>query len=130
MSAARTTTLLRFNCFDLEKSYVYGPENADLTLEGPAMLGGQARTRTFRMDPTTDGNPITWTIKTLGTKLPKMLEKSGYPQIAANTNMAEVQKRPARRRGLRPRAVCGKAQHRQAQPRHRHVRGRQHPDRA
>src|SRR3954464_16026897 len=86
----KTTTLLRFNCFDLEKSYVYGPENADLTLEGPAMLGGQARTRTFRMDPITDGNPITWTIKTLGTKLPKMLEKSGYPQIAANTNMEEV----------------------------------------
>src|SRR3954451_1234773 len=88
----KQTTLLRFNCFDLEKSYVYGPENPELTLEGPAMLGGQARTRTFRIDPTTDGNPITWTVKTLGTKLPKMLEKSGYPQIAANTNMDEVQK--------------------------------------
>ena len=27
------------------------------------------------MDPITDGNPIGWTIKTLGTKLPKMLER-------------------------------------------------------
>ena len=63
------------------------------------------------MDPTTDGNPITWTIKTLGTKLPKMLEKSGYPQIAANTDMAEVRAVLPGRRGLRPRAVCGKAQH-------------------
>ncbi len=56
------------------------------------MLGATPRTRVFRMDPITDGNPISWTIKTLGTKLPKMLEKSGYPQIAANTNMDEVQK--------------------------------------
>jgi len=86
----KNTTLLRFNCFDIEKSYVYGPENAELTLEGPAMLGSAPRTRVFRMDPTTDGNPISWTIRTLGSKLPKMLEKSGYPQIAANTNMDEV----------------------------------------
>ena len=41
----KDTTLLRFNCFDFEKSYVYGPENAELTLEGPAMLGSAPRTR-------------------------------------------------------------------------------------
>ena len=78
----KDTTLLRFNCFDFEKSYVYGPENTELTLEGPAMLGSAPRTRVFRMDPITDGNPITWTIKTLGTKLPKMIDKAGYKQIA------------------------------------------------
>ena len=27
----RQTTLLRFNCFDIERSYVYGPENPELT---------------------------------------------------------------------------------------------------
>ena len=27
--AGKETTLLRFNCFDQEKSYVYGPENSD-----------------------------------------------------------------------------------------------------
>jgi hypothetical protein len=37
------TPLLRFNCFDIEKSYIYGPENATLTHAGPAMLGQQER---------------------------------------------------------------------------------------
>ncbi|MGE5268607.1 MAG: hypothetical protein ACM3JG_02920 [Thiohalocapsa sp.] len=84
------TTLLRFNCFDFEKSYVYGPENPDLKIEGPAMLGEGARTKIFRMDPIADGNPISWTIKTLANKLPKMLERSGYPMIARATDLAEV----------------------------------------
>jgi|SRR5262252_6594958 len=30
----KETTLLRFNCFDFERSYIYGPENADLRVEG------------------------------------------------------------------------------------------------
>jgi hypothetical protein len=84
------TTLLRFNCFDFEKSYVYGPENPELDLKGPAMLGGATRTKTFRMDPIADGNPITWTVKTLSTKLPKMLERAGYPQLAAQTDLGAV----------------------------------------
>src|SRR4029079_5764264 len=40
--AGKETTLLRFNCFDFERSYIYGPENAELRVEGPAMLGGAA----------------------------------------------------------------------------------------
>jgi len=86
----KETTLLRFNCFDIEKSYEYGPENTELEVAGPAMLGGAALTNLYRMDPIADGNPIAWTIKTLGTKLPKMLERAGYPQIAAATNLAAV----------------------------------------
>src|SRR5499425_2717505 len=43
--AGKETTLLRFNCFDFERSYVYGPENADVRVEGPAMLGGAAATK-------------------------------------------------------------------------------------
>ena len=39
--AGRETTLLRFNCFDFEKSYVYGPENTELKVAGPEMLGGR-----------------------------------------------------------------------------------------
>ena len=78
----RETTLLRFNCFDFERSYVYGPENPELRAEGPAMLGGAATTNLYRMDSTVDGNPIGWTIETLRTKLPKMLERAGYPAIA------------------------------------------------
>jgi hypothetical protein len=86
----KEATLLRFNCFDQEKSYIYGPENTELTVAGPEMLGGAALTNLYRMDPTVDGNPIGWTVKTLGTKLPKMLERAGYPAIAAMVDLAAV----------------------------------------
>jgi hypothetical protein len=88
--AGKQTTLLRFNCFDFETSYIYGPENTELAVAGPEMLGGADLTNLYRMDPIADGNPIGWTIKTLGTKLPKMLQRAGYPQIAAATDLAEV----------------------------------------
>lgn len=92
----KETALLRFNCLDIERSYIYGPENPDLQIDGPMMLGRRARTsggmgQLYRMDPIADGNPIGWTIRTLGTKLPKMLERAGYPAIAAATDLAEVQ---------------------------------------
>jgi len=87
----KETTLLRFNCFDIEKSYEYGPENKDLAVAGPEMLGGTALTNLYRMDATVDGNPIGWTIKTLATKLPKMLQRAGYPAIGEMTDMAVVQ---------------------------------------
>ena len=41
-AGGKETTLLRFNCFDLERSYVYGPEHLN---------------KICRMDPTVDGNP-------------------------------------------------------------------------
>jgi hypothetical protein len=93
--AGKQTTLLRFNCFDQEKSYVYGPENRDLQTTGPAMLDDQPQTLSnsgqfYRMDAIADGNPIGWTIRTLEKKLPKMLARAGYPQIAAATDLAEV----------------------------------------
>lgn len=91
----RETSLLRFNCFDIERSYIYGPENPDLKSDVPAMLGGQANLPTglgklFRMDPIADGNPIGWTVKTLETKLPDMLVRAGYPEIADAVDLEEV----------------------------------------
>jgi hypothetical protein len=91
----KDTTLLRFNCFDIEKSYIYGPENPDLKIEGPMMLGDRADKPTgvgklYRMDPIADGNPIGWTIRTLEKKLPAMLERAGYPEIAAQVDLEEV----------------------------------------
>jgi hypothetical protein len=86
--AGKETTLLRFNCFDFEKSYVYGPENSDLPDELPETLSGSSKI--YRMDPIADGNPIGWTIRTLETKLPEMLERAGYPQIAAATDVTKV----------------------------------------
>jgi len=81
----KETALLRFNCFDQEKSYVYGPENPDLPIDGSTGLAG-----VYRMDPIADGNPIGWTVRTLAKKLPKMLERAGYPAVAAATDLAEV----------------------------------------
>jgi hypothetical protein len=86
----KETTLLRFNCFDIEKSYIYGPENTELEIAGPEMLGGAPLTNLYRMDPIACGNPIGWTIRTLDSKLPKMLERAGYPAIAAMVGMDEV----------------------------------------
>jgi len=91
-AAGKETTLLRFNCFDFEKSYVYGPENPKLAVAGPAMLGGATLTNLYRMDPIADGNPIGWTIKTLETKLSRMLERAGYPEIAADADLAAVRR--------------------------------------
>jgi hypothetical protein len=88
--AGKETTLLRFNCFDLERSYVYGPENAELDGLPGAVDGGMGQL--YRMDPIADGNPIGWTIRTLEEKLPKMLERAGYPQIAAATDLAAVRR--------------------------------------
>jgi hypothetical protein len=93
----RETALLRFNCFDIEKSYIYGPENPDLRIAAPMMLGGADRTsggmgQLYRMDPTTDGNPIGWTIRTLERNLPKMLDRAGYGDIAKATDLAAVRR--------------------------------------
>jgi hypothetical protein len=80
--AGKDTTLLRFSCFDVEKSYDYGPENKELAVAGPEMLGGEMLTNHYQMDPIACGNPIGWTIKTLGSKLTQMLDRAGYPAIA------------------------------------------------
>ena len=69
------TTLLRFNCFDLERSYIYGPNG---------------KNKKFRMDHTVDGNPIGWSVKTIRESLPIMVEEAGYPEIAGQLDMAAV----------------------------------------
>jgi hypothetical protein len=90
----KETALLRFNCFDIEKSYIYGPENPKLQADGPMMLAGRMTSEAvgnlYRMDPIADGNPIGWTIKTLSQSLPIMLERAGYPEIAAQVDMAAI----------------------------------------
>ncbi len=93
--AGNETMLLRFNCFDFERSYIYGPENPNLKIDGPMMLGTRSHQtkgngQLYRMDPIADGNPIGWTMKTLGVNLQKMLERAGYPEIAAATNLEAV----------------------------------------
>ena len=91
----KETSLLKFNCFDVEKSYVYGPENSNIASDGPMMLGdGAGATGTpgkmYRLDPTIDNNAIGWTINTIEKKLPAMLERAGYPEVAASIDLEEV----------------------------------------
>ncbi len=71
----KDTTLLRFNCFDIEKSYIYGPEG---------------KNKAYRMDHTTDGNPIGWSIKTIRDMLPAMLTEAGYEDIAGKVDSKAV----------------------------------------
>lgn len=91
----RETTLLLFNCMDLDRSYIYGPENPTLRHDPPAMLGqterpARGKGELYRMDPIVDGNPIGWSIRTLGSKLQKMLDRAGYPGIAKTVDLAAV----------------------------------------
>jgi hypothetical protein len=86
----KDTTLLRFNCFDVEKSYDYGPENTELAVDGPEMLGGAMLTNHYQMDPIACGNPIGWTVKTLGSKLDRMLDRAGYSAIAKTADYDAV----------------------------------------
>ena len=69
------TPLLRFNCFDVERSYVYAPEG---------------KSRICRIDPIADGNPIGWTMRQLRDRLPQMLEAAGYGEIAARVDTGRV----------------------------------------
>lgn len=85
--AGQSTVLLRFNCFDLERSYTYGPENPEMAT--PGRVGGGLGVH-CQIDPITDPNPITWTIGILGKKLPQMLARAGYPAVADAANMAAV----------------------------------------
>jgi hypothetical protein len=69
------TELLRFNCFDLERSYVYGPETMN---------------KLCRMDPTVDGNPIGGSVKQMQHKLPDMVRAAGYEDIANKVDAQAV----------------------------------------
>lgn len=68
-------TALRFNCFDIERSYVYGPDGKNVQ---------------YRMDHTVDGNPIGWSVKTMRGNLGIMLTEAGYAEAAAGLDMDAV----------------------------------------
>ncbi len=68
-------TALRFNCFDIEKSYVYAPDGDNVQ---------------YRMDHTVDGNPIGWSVKTIRNNLAAMLTTAGYADAAGAVDMNAV----------------------------------------
>ncbi len=83
----KQTVLLRFSCLDVQRSYVYGPENP--ALGTPGRIGGGMGIHGY-IDPVVDGNPITWSIRTMARKLPQMIERAGYKTIADQTDMNAV----------------------------------------
>ena len=72
---ANDTTLLRFNCFDDERSYIYGPEG---------------KNKLCRMDRTVDGNPIRWSVSQIRNNLAAMLTEAGYEDVANSVDADAV----------------------------------------
>ena len=71
----KETELLRFDCFDQDPHYHYGPEN---------------KNELIHMDKTTAGNPIGWSVRQLRERLPEMLTRAGYEKLAKGLDAAEV----------------------------------------
>ena len=69
------TEILRFDCFDQTPHYHYGPANHNIRLN---------------MDKTTVGNPFGWTLDNLRTKLPAMIQRAGYADLAAEVEANPV----------------------------------------
>jgi hypothetical protein len=63
----KETELLRFDCFDQRPHYHYDPDH---------------KNERYDLDKTTAGNPIGWTLKQLRAKLPVMLAKAGFEDVA------------------------------------------------
>lgn len=64
--------LLRFDCFDHEPHYHYGPEKRNTRL---------------MLDKTTEGDPLDWTLTQLNERLPEMVRRAGYDDLAAGIDM-------------------------------------------
>jgi len=67
--------LLRFECFDNHPHYHYDPANTNVRV---------------MLDPTVTGNPLRWTMTQLRRKLPAMLARAGYEQIALQIDPSQL----------------------------------------
>ncbi|MCH7605670.1 MAG: hypothetical protein IH962_00815 [Chloroflexi bacterium] len=73
----KETEILRFDCFDQTPHYHYGPENHNIRLN---------------MDKTTAGSPFRWTMNNLRNRLPAMIRRAGYEDLAAAVEANPVPK--------------------------------------
>ena len=73
----KDTEILRFDCFDQTPHYHYGPENHNIRLN---------------MDKTTAGNPLGWTLDNLRHRLPDMVQRAGYDELAAKLESNPISK--------------------------------------
>ena len=67
--------LLRFECFDNHPHYHYDPSQANVRV---------------MLDPTVTGNPLRWTMIQLRRRLPAMLGRAGYQEIALEVDALEL----------------------------------------
>ena len=68
----REVELLRFDCLDHEPHYHYGPENQDERL---------------MIDKTTEGDSLEWTLTQLRERLPDMVRRAGYDDLAGRIDI-------------------------------------------
>ncbi|MFQ6027155.1 MAG: hypothetical protein ACE5Q6_06665 [Dehalococcoidia bacterium] len=71
----KETEILRFDCFDRDAHYHYGPENMN---------------HRIMMDPILAGNPIGWTVNRCKNDLVDMIRRSGYEELAGKVDMKLV----------------------------------------
>ena len=67
--------LLRFDCFDHEPHYHYGPE---------------ARNERLMLDATTEGDSLDWTLRNFSNRLPEMIERAGYDGLAEHARATDL----------------------------------------
>ena len=68
--------LLRFDCFDHTPHYHYGPEKKNERL---------------MLDPTTEGDSLDWTIAQIRDRLPEMVTRAGYEDLAGRIDQGALE---------------------------------------
>ena len=67
--------LLRFYCFDELPHYFYGPDE---------------RGDRMSIDKTTEGDPLDWSLLVLTSRLPELIARAGFDQLASEIDMAAL----------------------------------------
>ncbi len=71
----KQTEILRFDCFANVPHYHYGPEN---------------KNERVMLDPIATGNSVGWTFKQIRNKLPEMIRRAGYDNLADSVDYDAV----------------------------------------
>ena len=72
----RRAELIRFDCFRNQPHYHYGPEGKNEALD---------------FDYTANGDPLTWALERLYSRLIPMLVRAGYSDIAREVDLNQVE---------------------------------------
>lgn len=70
--------VLRFDCFDEDPHYHY-------------VSWAEKSNEMIHIDPVADGDPLTWALERIRTRLPQMLERAGAPEVAARVDLRRVE---------------------------------------